>query len=354
MRIPILIASMPHHPAVGLYKHDDNGEITEYTRLDMPLEEHVEEFLHVHPDVVEKGIMIVGRQVETGGMGIPDLLGIDRHGNVVVIEVKKGDAKVDVVSQILRYAVWARDVNSDELNEAYVRLAEKYGKDEERYGKIGRTPDGRPDLRTAMEERFGEAPQPLNPGQRLYVVGEGIEQMTDDVCTYLRQNGIKIRCVSVEFFSDGEDGGGEDVQKRIRAVHTDADAERQDGGAFNKWDYYMGHYDAGVRKAIEDVISYLEDELGCPGKISEKGATCTFHAGGTRFAIVYAYKTKDYGNFEFLSGLGHDFPDERVGRSTYAFGDAGRDVRIVPDSVERVKECARLAYDAAKGAEASP
>ncbi len=341
---------------MGLYKHDDNGEITEYARLPMPLEEDIEDFIHRHPDVVEKDIMIAGRQFDTGIMGRIDLLGIDRDGNVVVIEVKRRDAKVDVVSQILRYAVWARDVSSDGLNEAYSRLAENDGKDEEKYGKIGRTPDGHPDLRTAMENKFGAAPQTFNPGQRLYVVGEGIDQRTDDVCTYLGQNGLKIRCVSVEFFSDGNeggDGGGEDVQKRIRAVHTDADEERQGGGAFSKWDYYMRHYDAGMKKAIDDVVSYVVGELGCPGKISAKGATCTFHAGGTRFAIVQAYKNKDYGDFEFLSDPGHDFPDDRVVRSTYYFRDAGKKVRIVPDSVGLAKECARHARDAAKKADAA-
>ena len=82
---------------MGLYRHDDNGEMTEYARLDMPLEEDIEDFLHRHPDVVEKDVMIVGRQVEAGYMGTIDLLGIDRYGNVVVIELKKKDASGDVV-----------------------------------------------------------------------------------------------------------------------------------------------------------------------------------------------------------------------------------------------------------------
>ena len=46
---------------MSLYERDDNGEITECARLDMPLENDIEKFIHEHPYVVEKDIMIVGR-----------------------------------------------------------------------------------------------------------------------------------------------------------------------------------------------------------------------------------------------------------------------------------------------------
>jgi len=339
---------------MSLYKHDTNRKITEYARLDMPREEDIEDFLHRHPEVVEKDIMIVGRQVYAGDM-IIDLLGIDRDGNVVVIEVKKGAASRDVVSQILHYAVWARDIEYNDLNKAYDKLTGKYGNLDKKCSNLDKTEGvsgGHPDLYAAMECRFGAVPPSFNSSQRLYIVGEGIEQKTDDICTYLSQNRIKIRCISVEFFSDGEGGG--DIQDRIRAVYTEAVTEKQDGsGAFDKWDYNMRYCDAGIRNAINDVISYVESELGCPRVISEKAATCTFYAGGdsthgTRFAVIYAYKTKDYGNFEFLADPGHDFHDDRVSQSTYAFGDVGRDIKIVPDNVGLITECARHARDAAR------
>lgn len=327
---------------MSLYKHD-NGEITEYARLDMPKEKDIENFIHRHPDVVERDIMIVGRQVRTSDSKWVDLLGIDKHGNVVVIEVKQGDAPRSVVSQILDYAVWASDIEYNELNEAYGKLVNNYRDFCKTVGMSG----GRPDLHAAMEGRFGAVPQSFNPGQRLYVVGEGIERKTDDMCAYLRQNGLEIRCVNLGFFGDGDSRDG-DIQERIRAVHTDAAAERRDNdGSFDKWEYNMGQCSADVSGAIKDVKSYVENELKCPGKISKKDATCTFYAGGTRFAIIYAYKTKDYGNFEFLSDPGHDFHDDRVGKMTYAFGDAGRDVRIVKDNFDIITECAKHAHDEA-------
>ena len=341
---------------MSFYKHDTNRDMTEYARLDMPREEDIENFLHKHPEMVEKDIMIVGRQVYAGGIGIIDLLGMDRDGNVVVIEVKKGAASRDVVSQILHYAVWARNIDYNDLNKAYDNLIKKYGNLDKKCGNLDKTEGGsggHPDLHAAMECRFGVAPQSFNSSQSLYIVGEGIEQKTDDICTYLSQNRIKIRCISVEFFSDGK--GGDGIEDRIRAVHTEAVTEKQDDSVpFDKWNYNMRHCDAEIRNAINNVISYVENELGCPRVISEKAATCTFYAGGdsehgTRFAVIYAYKTKDYGNFEFLADPGRDF-DDRVSKSTFAFGNVGREIKIVPDNFDLITECARHALDAARKA----
>ncbi|MCE2499083.1 MAG: hypothetical protein J4F28_08920 [Nitrosopumilaceae archaeon] len=131
----------------------------------------------------------------------------------------------------------------------------------------------------------------FNSSQRLYIVGEGIEQKTADICTYLSQNRIKISCISMGFFGDNKDD--------IRAVHTDMVTEDQDENGFDKWDYSMKHGKTDIVDAINDVISHIETDLGCHGEISESAATCTFYTNsdyinGIRFAVIYAYKTKDY------------------------------------------------------------
>ena len=138
-------------------------------------------------------------------------------------------------------------------------------------------------------------------------------------------------------------------KKRIRAVHTDADVERQGGGMFNKWDYNMRHYDAGVRNTINDVISYVENELGRPREISERDATCTFYAGRIRFAIIYAYKTKDYGNFEFLVRPGTRLsrrPRRPVSLQLWGRQPGGQDCSRKHRPYNRVREaCARRGQD---------
>jgi hypothetical protein len=48
----------------------------------------------------------VGRQLDTHTVGILDFLAIDRDGNLVVIELKAGEAGDKVCGQILRYIGW--------------------------------------------------------------------------------------------------------------------------------------------------------------------------------------------------------------------------------------------------------
>ena len=73
------------------------------------------------------------------------------------------------MSQILRYAVWAKGIGYDDLNEAYGKLIKDDDHDE-----ADGVPGGRPgDLHDAVKNRFGSVPQRFNPGQRLYIVGRG-------------------------------------------------------------------------------------------------------------------------------------------------------------------------------------
>lgn len=73
-------------------------------------EERLERLLHKIPSLLlDEQVLIVGRQVgvETGTL---DLLGIDKYGNVVVFELKKGDSgsgsasEGSILSQPQQYA----------------------------------------------------------------------------------------------------------------------------------------------------------------------------------------------------------------------------------------------------------
>ena len=52
---------------------------------------------------------IVGQQLDTGSVGRLDLLCVDRHDNLVVIELKAGRVDDKVCGQILRYMGWTNE-----------------------------------------------------------------------------------------------------------------------------------------------------------------------------------------------------------------------------------------------------
>jgi len=65
-------------------------------------EQRLEDLLVASPDLLIKGIRLIGRQLQTGG-GPLDLLGIDPDGRVVLFELKRGTLTREAVAQILDY-----------------------------------------------------------------------------------------------------------------------------------------------------------------------------------------------------------------------------------------------------------
>jgi len=69
--------------------HANEGDMKEAVLLD--------------PSIVEEGFRVVEAERKVRG-GFIDILGVDRHGRVVVVEVKRGRAGVQDVAQLARYA----------------------------------------------------------------------------------------------------------------------------------------------------------------------------------------------------------------------------------------------------------
>lgn len=166
-----------------------DGKVIEYPKKKVKKEVDIEDFLEKHPNVLDKEIFIIGRQVPTDTKGRIDLLGMDKNGHTVLIEIKKGLSTRDVVSQILEYGVWTEKIQYEELN----RIAkEKHLKNY-------------PDLYKKFEKEYKTIPEPFNSDQKLYIVAEDIDEKIENVARYLRLRGIDIKCVEFNFYeNDGQ------------------------------------------------------------------------------------------------------------------------------------------------------
>ena len=67
------------------------------------------EWLVTNPDGIfeDEKFLVVGRELRTDLGGIVDILGLDREGNVVVVELRHDDARTESMGQVLEYAAWA-------------------------------------------------------------------------------------------------------------------------------------------------------------------------------------------------------------------------------------------------------
>ncbi|OGU13098.1 MAG: hypothetical protein A2076_07425 [Geobacteraceae bacterium GWC2_53_11] len=66
------------------------------------LEKNFENVLHRYPELIEDGLKFSGRQVSVGGKFV-DLLFVDRFGQKLIIELKKGVIKREHIAQLLDY-----------------------------------------------------------------------------------------------------------------------------------------------------------------------------------------------------------------------------------------------------------
>lgn len=83
---------------------------------EMPSEWEFEELLVGNPELLERGLRLVGRQTRTR-TGWLDLLAVDADGRLVVFELKRGTLAREAVTQVLDYASDLDAMDSSELAE---------------------------------------------------------------------------------------------------------------------------------------------------------------------------------------------------------------------------------------------
>lgn len=72
-----------------------------------------------------KDIFLLKRQIKGGDKaGMPDILGIDREGNVCIVEMKNREVDADVIPQLLHYAFWA-ETNPDSVKSLWLECSDK-------------------------------------------------------------------------------------------------------------------------------------------------------------------------------------------------------------------------------------
>jgi len=171
-----------------------NAELIEASKTDLDLEKHLENWLEKSPwAIAQEPLIWIGRQTTASSEDktiYPDLIGIDKDGNTVVIELKKGKAPRDVVAQLLEYAAWIADLSDNSIYE----LAENYFSNHAKFkGKR---------LEDVFIETFEADEFPaLNQNQRLFVVAEEIPSTVSRVCRFLRMShGFDVNCVKFSVY----------------------------------------------------------------------------------------------------------------------------------------------------------
>jgi hypothetical protein len=163
------------------------NSIQPINRSQLNLEDRLEQWILQDPSLLGLRIGIIGNQIRTLFGGFIDLLGIDKKGDLVVIELKKDKTPRDIVAQSLDYASWINDLGFEELNEICKTYREK-------------------ELEDIYQEAFGESlPDGINLDHKIVIVAGHLDDSTARIVEYLSEkHGLNINVLFFNIFKSGE------------------------------------------------------------------------------------------------------------------------------------------------------
>ena len=160
------------------------------------LEEHIEDWISQKPKLLGEPLLVFGRQVI-----IPDtkdrldLLAVDPHGMIVVIELKRGHLKDPVDIQSLRYASYLAKWRFEDFE----NVARNF------FGKVGDPEFNFNDIYESFCAESGvDAIPDLNQDQRIIIVGSAVREKLGSVALWLREHNVDIKLVEVSAYKEGD------------------------------------------------------------------------------------------------------------------------------------------------------
>jgi Holliday junction resolvase-like predicted endonuclease len=172
--------------SIGLWQIADNGP-TRLHASELGAERDLEEWIERDPALLERGLVIVGRQIRLEG-GPLDLLALDPQGRWVLIEIKRERLRREVVTQAIDYVSCLHRVEPDWLRvrcDAYLRSKSSTDTLESLFRQRGRS------LESAWDDR----------DVVIYLVGTSIDAGLERMVGFLvGQAELSVRMVTFAVF----------------------------------------------------------------------------------------------------------------------------------------------------------
>ena len=212
-------------------------------------EAHLEQLFENSPFGLNQDeyILWIGKrpQVKLGDKTIiPDLIGIDSEGNLVIVEFKRGKAPNKVISQLFEYAAWAAvECSASDI----IDIAEAYFLDR----------DG---ISIKFNDRFrdefdipDETELPtLNQKLRLFVVAEEIPDVVSRICRWQRtSHSLDITCIEVSLFQTKSNETYIDMEVKVGEEDVDATLPKPPTKPSQK------HYDKPAKEIVWEAVQQL-------------------------------------------------------------------------------------------------
>lgn len=152
--------------------------------------QHIEEWIRKNPEILGEDLLIIGHEYDKFEVNERlDLLALDRDGNVVVIEVKRDTSGSNVDFQALKYASYCARLSQQDLLDIYTDYLAVHQEEVNAKEAL---------LEFLEVEDEEELNSTLNGVQRIIIVGKEFDKRILSVCTWLYENNIDIKCVTIK------------------------------------------------------------------------------------------------------------------------------------------------------------
>jgi len=263
-----------------LFGVSKDGDFAEYVKTgfgDDHQEAVLEDWLENNPDgiVEDSKLLIIGRQVQTSLGGSVDLLALDRWGDLVVIELKRGRTPRETIAQALEYAAYAAKLDYAQVE----GVARQYQDDD------GLT------LAEAHRDYFALAPEEgvsFNKSQRIVIVGETITPEIRETANFLNNNGLRVTCLEFSFFRTDD---GKNLLSGDIVVTNDARSEKPVASGSRvkiTKEQFIASLDP-IGAAVFLKVLALAEERGLPIHWGSRGFSVNVNPNGVHFKFCYGY-----------------------------------------------------------------
>jgi len=175
-----------------LFTLDENGKMIPYKERkfkDENRESDLESLLENNPEYFFENskILVIGRQITTNLNSFMDLLGVDKSGNTIVVELKRNKTPRDTIAQLLEYASFVENLDYSQLNEIYQNYS---GED-----------ISLEDYHQQYFQNESDENVSFNKYSKLVIVAQEITREIKQTAQYLRKKGLDVYCIEFRYFT---------------------------------------------------------------------------------------------------------------------------------------------------------
>ena len=180
---------------IRMWEISDLNKINIIHKSPLDYEDRLEKWLLNDISILSNNLAIIGNQVITPYGKKMDILAVNSEGELVIIELKRGLTYREVISQVLDYATWVKDITYDEINKILIQHGTgKYTSIDELFS-------------TNFNRDFDEII--FNSDHKMLIVGSEIDNSTIRIVNYLSSEPYNVNINAVNFNYFKNDSGKE-------------------------------------------------------------------------------------------------------------------------------------------------